>query len=394
MPLQGDALCSPAPSQGVALGYLVQAPSGHRIRAQLTLALLAALIAAASAHADWPIFRGNAMQSGVAEGKLPAKLDILWQAKLGDAIEGAPAIADGVVYIGNFDENLYALDLASGQQKWKVKAGPTKAPPSIHKGNVYIGDENGIFHCIDAGKGTSKWTYETDGEITSGANFAGDRILFGSHDSTLYCLSADGKLQWKFQTEGPVNGSPVVIGERTFVAGCDSNLHVIDLKSGKSLVAVDLGGQAGATAAVANDKLYVGTMTNQVQAVDLKKNQIAWTYEAKRRAQPFYGSAAVSDKLVVVGSRDRVLHAIDRATGTPAWVFPTEGAVDCSPVIVGDRVVFGSSDGNFYVVDLKTGTEIQRLPLGGRILGSPAVSDGKVVVGTTDGVLYCLGAKK
>lgn len=350
-------------------------------------------LCAAETEADWPIFRGNALQTGVAEGKLPTNLEVLWKTKLGDAIEGAAAIANDTVYVGCFDEHLYAFDLQSGQQKWKYKGGPTKAAPSIYKGCVYIGDEDGIFHCVDASTGMKKWTFETNGEITCGANFAGDRIVFGSHDSTLYCLSTEGKLLWKFQTEGPVNGSPVVIGDRTFVAGCDSNLHVIDLKAGKSLVAVDLGGQAGATAAVTHDNLYVGTMTNQVQAVDLKKNVIAWTYEAKRRAQPFYGSAAVTDKLVIVGSRDRAMHAIDRVKGTPAWTFPTEGAVDCSPVVVGDRVVFGSADGNLYVLDLK-GVEMQRLPLGGRILGSPAVADGRVIIGTTDGVLYCLGAKK
>ena len=59
-----------------------------------------------------------------------------------------------------------------------------------------------------------------------------------------------------------------IAGRYTFVAGCDSNLHIIDLKNGKELVAIDLDGQAGATAAVLGDKLYVGTMTNEFKAID------------------------------------------------------------------------------------------------------------------------------
>jgi outer membrane protein assembly factor BamB len=240
-------------------------------------AYLVLLVSPWSVHGDWPLFRGNALQTGVADSKLPERLEVLWQAKLGDAVEGAPAITDGMVYIGSYDEHLYALDLMTGKEKWKFKCGPTKASPSVYKGNVFIGNEDGYFHCVDAASGNKKWTYETNGEITCGANFAGDRVIFGSHDSTLYCLTLDGKLDWKFQTEGPVNGSPVIVGERTFLAGCDSNLHVIDIKAGKSLAAVDLQGQAGATAAVVGNNLYVGTMTNQVQAVDLKKNELAWT---------------------------------------------------------------------------------------------------------------------
>ena len=80
---------------------------------------------------------------------------------------------------------------------------------------------------------------------TPAANFHGDNVLVGSHDSTLYCLDPDGKKVWEFQIDGPVNGAAAVVGDRTFVAGCDSILHVIDATNGKELGTVDLGGQAG-----------------------------------------------------------------------------------------------------------------------------------------------------
>src|SRR5262249_26015069 len=146
-----------------------------------------------------------------------------------------------------------------------------------------------------------RWKFETGDQILSGVNFAGDNVLFGSYDETLYCLSPDGKEVWKFKTQGPVNGSPAVVGDRTFVAGCDSSLHVLDTKQGKELSAVELGGQSGASAAVAGDQLYVGTMTNQFLAIDWKKGQVVWAFEAAKRKQPFFASAAVTDKLVIAG---------------------------------------------------------------------------------------------
>src|SRR5262249_19882356 len=146
---------------------------------------------------DWPVFRGNALQTGVAAAPLPARLEKIWEFSTEDSIEGAPAVVDGVVYVGSSDEHLYALSLADGKEKWKYKSGPFKAAPAVRDGSVYVGDSNGLFHCVSAKDGKKRWTFETGAEITSGANFAGDLILFGSYDETLYCLTADGKEKWK-----------------------------------------------------------------------------------------------------------------------------------------------------------------------------------------------------
>ena len=343
---------------------------------------------------DWPVFRGNAEQTGVAAVTLPDQLDVLWTFPTKDSIEGAAAIAGGVVYVGSFDEHLYAIDLATGKEKWKCKAGPIKASPAVRRGAVYVGNSDGDFHCVDAAKGEKRWSFKTDGEIVSGANFSGDLVLFGSYDETLYCLTADGKVKWKFKTQGPVNGSPTVAAGKTFVAGCDSSLHVLDIATGKEDRAVDLGGQSGATGAVMGDLLYVGTMTNQFEAIDWKKGAVAWTFQPEERAQPFYSSAALTDPILVVGSRDKRLHALERKTGKEVWNFATDGRVDASPVIVGKRVYAPSQDGNLYVLDLVNGNQIAKYKLDGPVTASPAVAAGRLVLGTNKGTLYCFGAKK
>src|SRR5258708_17357432 len=130
-----------------------------------------------------------------------------------------------------------------------------------------------------------------------------------------------------------LTGPRAVVGARIFVAGCDSPLHVLDTTNGKELAAVDLGGQAGATAAVVGDQLYVGTMTNQVLGIDWKQAQVLWKFEATKRQQPFYASAAVTDKLVIAGSRDKRVYALDRKTGAEVWSFATGGRVDGSPIV-------------------------------------------------------------
>src|SRR5262249_18835568 len=168
----------------------------------------------------------------------------------------------------------------------------------------------------------------------------------------LYCLDADGKKAWQFKVPGgPVMATPPVADGRTYVSGCDSKLHFVNVKTGMELATIDLEGQTGATPAIRGDALYVGTMSNQVLAIDIKDKKVTWAFESTRN-QPFFASAAVTDKLVVAGGRDKRVYAIDRATGKQVWTFVTEGRIESSPVIVGNRVYVGSMDEHLYVIDL------------------------------------------
>jgi outer membrane protein assembly factor BamB len=348
---------------------------------------------------DWPIFRGNPHQTGVAASTLPERLDVLWTFATKDAVESTPAIANGVVFVGSFDENLYAIDLVTGRERWRYKAGAIKTPAAVRDGKVYVGNLDGVLHCVDAAKGTKIWTFPTPSqtEISSGVSFADGKIFFGCADESLYCLSEKGKPLWTFRVQGgPVMATPAIAQNRTFVAGCDSTLHVLDATEGKELASVDLGSQIGATAAVAGDNLYVGTMSSTVLGVDWKQARVAWTFEPEKTKQAFYSSPAVTDKLVVIGCRDKHVRALDRATGKEVWDFIAAGQVDCSPVIVGGRVIVGAKDraGSLYVLDLAKGTQLAKTELDGAILGSPAVADGRLVIGTEKGTVYCLGAKK
>src|SRR5581483_9940246 len=98
---------------------------------RLTALLTAALTAAATA-ADWPVFRGDATQTGIAGESLPDKLAVRWQVTTGGGltanVESTAAIAGGVTYVGAFDDYLRALDLTTGKEKWKAKVGAIKAP--------------------------------------------------------------------------------------------------------------------------------------------------------------------------------------------------------------------------------------------------------------------------
>lgn len=348
-------------------------------------------------RADWTVSRGDAQMTGVGSATLPDQLAERWVFQCKDTVESAPAIVNGIAYISSLDKHLYAVDLATGQLKWKTQLGLMTASPAFHGGRLYIGDLEGKFHCVDAANGKKIWSFEAGGEIHACANFYKETIIFGCHDATLYSLKMDGTKNWDLKIDGPINGAAAIVGDRTYVSGCsDGILYTVDLNTGKSLSTIDLAGrQSVATPAIADEKIFLSMVTNQVISVSLKTGKLEWEFEAAKRQQPFYSSAAVTDKYIIAGSRDRKVYALDRATGKEVWNFVTDGMVDASPVVVGNKVYVGclSNLGEFYVLDLATGKQIQQIALNSAVKGSVAVGPDCILVGTEKGAVYCLGKK-
>jgi outer membrane protein assembly factor BamB len=154
---------------------------------------------------------------------------------------------------------------------------------------------------------------------------------------------------------------------------------------------IESGAYTGASPLVYGDRAYFGTFNNEVLAFDLAKRSRLWRYAPEDRQFPFYSSAALGTGRVVLGGRDRFVHALDTATGKADWTFATRARVDSSPVIAGGRVYVGSSDGRLYVLDLETGKKLSEFDAGSGITASPAIAGGRVVIGSQDGIIYALG---
>ena len=191
-----------------------------------------------------------------------------------------------------------------------------------------------------------------------------------------------------------VNGSPAVSGKHTFVTGCDQHMRAINIETGEQETDMPLDRFLIASPAVSGDLLFVGTHESEVICLDWRKKEIVWTYSNEDRSQPYHSSAALTDKLVLIGGQDKQLHAIDRATGKGVWKLATRGQVNSSPVVVGNRVFVGSKDGFLHEANLADGKLIEKYQIPGRgMSASPAVGEGCLVIGAegNDGALVCFG---
>jgi outer membrane protein assembly factor BamB len=364
------------------------------------IAIFAAWILTTATHAqdsgDWPLFRGNAFSTGAANTTLPDDLQELWKLEVPNgSFESTAAIVDNVVYIGDFDGKLFAIDLLTGGQKWSTPLGiGFDASPAVKDGRIYIGDLDGAFHCVDL-TGNKLWQFTEPLTIHGGANFYQDKVLFGSEDGKLYCLKAtSGELVWSVETKDQVRCMPTIVENRAFVAGCDGQLHVIDVDQGKQIGAVDAG-QTGATPAAVGDRVFFGTQASSFFAIDWRQGKLAWKHDS---GGPIQSSAAIGKTktnrdLAIFGNQSRKVFALDCDSGELVWEFTAHSKVDSSPVVVGSRVLVAGSDGRLYQLNVDDGTKLWEKQFAGGFVASPAVAQNRVVIATRRGVVYCLGGK-
>jgi eukaryotic-like serine/threonine-protein kinase len=221
---------------------------------------------------------------------------------------------------------------------------------------------------------------------------SGALALMGSYDGGLYAFgAADGKPRWTVKTENYVHGTPSLSGGNAHFAGCDEVFHAVRLRDGREMFTTSATAYTGASVAIVKDVAYFGTFENEVIALDLAKRRVLWRYEHPDRKFPFYSSAAVVDGLLVLGGRDRMVHALDATSGKARWTHMTRARIDSSPAIAGSRVFIGSNDGRLYVLDLPSGKVLWEYEDGGALTSSPAIAAGRIVIGSVEGRVVCLG---
>jgi outer membrane protein assembly factor BamB len=201
-----------------------------------------------------------------------------------------------------------------------------------------------------------------------------------------------GKALWMYETGNYVNGSPAIADGKCVFGGCDALIHVISVADGTKVTEIDSGSYIAASGAFRDGQVYIGNYDNVFMNADVGKGEIIWEYA--QSDAPFFSSPAVTEDLVVVGSRDKLVHALRRDDGQRVWTFKTLGEVDSSPAVCGDKVVVGSSDGRLYMLRLADGKEVWSYEIGQPIVSSPAIAQGVVVVGCDDGYVYAFGQRK
>lgn len=154
-----------------------------------------------------------------------SKLDKAWAFDLpGGGTFGAataPALVlDGVVYYIDMSSNVFAIDLATGQERWsKLYDAPTGGPNgvAVGYGKVFVNASDKTVTALDIATGDELWTADIEIPKTGGISITplvyggfvyvstvpvnSNSSYLGGVNGTLYAIEqATGKVAWKFAT--------------------------------------------------------------------------------------------------------------------------------------------------------------------------------------------------
>jgi outer membrane protein assembly factor BamB len=340
---------------------------------------------------DWPTYGHDAQHSFHGQTTLtPTTARTLrkaWFFPTGDSVSATPTVVGGTVYVGSWDDYFYALNLETGQVRWKVR----------------LKSQNGVTPY----PGERPRDGQSDGGlVTSSAWFepAADGrpplVIFGG-GYTLYALDAtDGQVFWEHDYPG-LPGPPKPDQDSTRIF---SSPVVAD---GKVIFGVDVDGQQGSAGSVVAADLNTG---NPVWELQTDANPAGQVQDDGCGSVWSSGTVLADLGLVVFGTADchfagaqryaDSIMALHIDSGTVAWLYhPLEDAPRCdfdfgttanagvSASGVTDFLGEGSKDGTYYSLDPATGqlrwsTNVVFGGSSGGFIGTTAY-DGHQVYGST-----------
>ncbi|MGD1995462.1 MAG: serine/threonine-protein kinase [Anaerolineae bacterium] len=314
----------------------------------------------------------------------------IWQFACEDEIRSSPTVADGVVYVGAYDNNLYALDAEHGDFLWKYSTeGGIGSSPCVSEGRIFVGSQDGLVYAINAESGRLLWTCPTKESVYSSPRVKFGHVFFGSDDRFLYAVKASsGRVAWTFEAEAPIRSSPAVGEEAIYFGDEGGSVYCIGVsgemkwrfRSRRGVISSPL---------LARDLLYVGSRDWYLYALDLHSGWSVWRH---RTGGSVVSSPAQGGSTIFFGSADGEVYSLDAASGHELWAYQTGGQVSSSPAFYEDAIYVGSADGWVYSIDAKTGKLRWRFAAQGPVTSSPCVADDVIYIGSNDRYVYALPA--
>ena len=277
-----------------------------------------------------------------------------------DLFTSSPAVADGKVFFGSGDGNVYAVDATTGVALWKF---PTKdvvhSSPAVAGGIVYIGGWDSYMYAIDVETGEAKWSFKAgeDNVIHNQVGFqsspavADGTVYIGCRDAHVYAFDAvTGRKKWDYPTSKSwVIGTPAVRDATVYVGTSDSaRFMALDAKTGRLKFNFDAKAYMFSSAALAGDLAYVGNHNGKLYAIHTKTGRLAWEFQTE---------ASKTDRMKVLnpdGTLNREAFAPVFGDFGDMYIdfyrYVSIGAIVSSPVVDRGTVFFGSLDGTVYAL--------------------------------------------
>lgn len=288
------------------------------------------------------------------------------------------------------------------QRLWQQKVSKQGLSSGVEaaEGTVIVGNKKGQLFALDQATGEQKWTAQLSGAILSASLIQAGRVVTLSNDGTVYAHDlATGQQVWtynlpdvQFSLRG--TASPIALDPRTvLIASSNAYVYALDILTGvprmQRRVAVSDGrsdvqrlNDIDGDPVVAGQFLVTTSFQGQVTVTDLASQQVLWSEDASSIQRP-----EVSNNTVYVTQADGKITAYALTTGEQLWQDDSLLNRQLSnPVVLGQDLVVGDLEGVLHLIDPNSGQLIGRSKTSGEVR-SLRVIDGQLYVSTRKGAL-------
>ena len=157
----------------------------------------------------------------------------------------SPAVANGVVYVGSDDDNVYALNASTGAKLWSyATGGAVYSSPAVANGVVYVGSDDGNVYALNASTGAKLWSYAT-GDVCAFLARSGEwGGLCRLRRRQRVCAERQHRRQAVelCHRRRYVHSSPAVANGVVYVGSADGNVYALNASTGAKLWSYAAGG--------------------------------------------------------------------------------------------------------------------------------------------------------
>jgi outer membrane protein assembly factor BamB len=358
----------------------------------IAAATILAASQASAATGDWPQYgftaagRRENTQETVLTRKTVPHLVQKWSAPIAVDVASAPAVANGLVYVGSDDDHLYALDARTGAQVWSAATGgPIWSSPAVADGVVYVGSADSYVYAFDAETGVQRWATLVGYPVASPVTVAKGLVYAGTGAGAFAISAKTGKVKW---TTGPSVhielAAPAVSDGIAYFGNAAGTLSAFDARSGASLWSQNIFPYENFVSAPATSKGSVFISDGlHLWAFDAKTGQVHWT---NQDADAVDSGIAIAGDHVYVADETGLLQTYDAATGALKWTDTGQFRDWAVPALANGVIYLGGAGGNTTTLsayDTRTGKPLWQ-DQATRRFGIPAVSNGMLYAAKDD----------
>ncbi len=225
-----------------------------------------------------------------------------------------PAIDDTRVYVPLRNNQLAAVELASGKVEWTI---PIAGRPTLAAGDglVFLTGPTAIS-ARAADDGSLRWSVELDAEVTGALKWDDGWLIAVSGSGQAFAIRArDGQIIWKAPLGAPSTVPPALAANCVYFAVADGRVMAHRLLTGAPIWTRKLGG-APAEMLPLDDRIFVGAKDHFFYCLAVKNGSVKWRW---RTGGEIIGAPIVDERSVFFVSLDNVVRALGRGNGHQRW---------------------------------------------------------------------------